>query len=116
MKQPANVSASMVNTGFNQGQVMIDVVSCAQVIIGSSGSVNIDYSKGGRAAVLVPEYYLRGSNICKTAQAQSFQNETGPGSGTRAVVSGAVPRSRQLGLGWAAMVIGGLVLGGFLAL
>lgn len=43
----------MIGTGFSQGQVMIDVVACSQVIIGSSGSVNIDYAKGGRAVVRV---------------------------------------------------------------
>ncbi|KAG9025387.1 hypothetical protein FRB95_010228 [Tulasnella sp. JGI-2019a] len=88
---PANMSANMVGTGFESGQVMIDVVTCTQVIIGSQGSVNIDYTKGGRAAILLPEYYLRGTTICPAAQALSYQASTDESPSTSGTIVTASP-------------------------
>lgn len=71
-----NMSANMMNTGFSTGEVMIEVISCQQVVIGSEGSVNVDYTKGGRAAILIPEQYLRGTPLCKVVQDASYQAST----------------------------------------
>ncbi|KAG8880059.1 hypothetical protein FRB97_001104 [Tulasnella sp. 331] len=73
---PANISAHMTATGFSTGEVMIEMISCQQVIIGSQGSINIDYQKGGRAAILIPEHYLRGTPLCAATQAASYQGST----------------------------------------
>ncbi|KAG8904709.1 hypothetical protein FRB99_001295 [Tulasnella sp. 403] len=101
---PRNMSANMVGSGFAPGQVMIDTVTCQQLIIGSQGSINIDYSKGGRASILIPEYYLRGSDLCLTAQRASFQSVSAPPT------SSAFP-SLQLSLSPAAIsaLLGALV-------
>lgn len=92
---------------------MIDVVACNQVIIGSQGSVNIDYGKGGRAAILIPEYYLRGSNICQQAQAASYQAETGPGGSTNAASTLRLDSPTAVVASIAAVLFGSLMFLGF---
>ncbi|KAG8937107.1 hypothetical protein FRC02_006307 [Tulasnella sp. 418] len=64
---PANVSASMLNTGFQPYQQMIDIFTCKPIIVGSHGSLYIDYFKGGKPTVLVPEPYIRGTKICSSS-------------------------------------------------
>ncbi|KAG8983820.1 hypothetical protein FRB90_005717 [Tulasnella sp. 427] len=73
---PKNTSASMIGTGFSASQVMIDIITCQQVIVGSQGSIYIDYTKGGHASILIPEYYIRGSSMCTAVQRASYQGLT----------------------------------------
>ncbi|KAG8900223.1 hypothetical protein FRC00_013880, partial [Tulasnella sp. 408] len=47
---PKNASASMIGSGFSPNQVMIDTVTCQQVIVGSQGSIYLDYRKGGHSS------------------------------------------------------------------
>ncbi|KIO25152.1 glycoside hydrolase family 13 protein [Tulasnella calospora MUT 4182] len=84
---PKNASASMIGSGFSPNQVMIDVITCQQVIVGSQGSIYIDYRKGGHASILIPEYYIRGSDICTDVQRASYQGMTPQKSAS----SGAAP-------------------------
>lgn len=44
-----------------------DVLTCKQYAVGSGGSVNVEYSQGGRPVVLVPNKVLVDSGICTDA-------------------------------------------------
>jgi len=41
-----------------------DILSCTQYAVGSNGAVEVDYSKGGKAVILVPDDILKGSMVC----------------------------------------------------
>jgi len=44
-----------------------DILSCTQYAVGSNGSVDVNYSKGGKPVILVPDDILEGSTLCSTA-------------------------------------------------
>ncbi|KAH8102880.1 alpha-amylase [Cristinia sonorae] len=60
---PANVSMA-VYTPYSNSLAMTDVLSCAQYVIGSNGTLSVEYTKGGQAKVIVPSTLLQNSGIC----------------------------------------------------
>jgi len=69
---PANVSANVVNSGYPTGTMLVEVIDCHQMIVGSQGSINVDYLKGGKPNILVPAYYLRYSGLCEEIEETVF--------------------------------------------
>jgi len=41
-----------------------DIISCREFAVGSNGTINVDYTEGGRAVILVPSSMLVNSGIC----------------------------------------------------
>jgi len=41
-----------------------DILSCKQWAVGSNGTVEVQYTKGGSSVILVPDDVLDGSGIC----------------------------------------------------
>ena len=70
-------------------------MTCTQFAVGSKGSVDVEYSKGGRPVVLVPNSVLQNSGLCtfSTAIVQpepKGQLAEASGALRRPVVSGVV--------------------------
>ncbi|THH31745.1 hypothetical protein EUX98_g2435 [Antrodiella citrinella] len=60
---PANVSMA-VYTPYTGSTPMTDILSCRQYVIGSNGTLSVEYTLGGQAKVLVPDSYLTNSGLC----------------------------------------------------
>jgi alpha-amylase len=43
---------------------LFSILSCQQFVVGSNGSLEVEYSKGGMAHILVPRDLLENSGIC----------------------------------------------------
>ncbi|KAI0005872.1 glycoside hydrolase family 13 protein [Russula compacta] len=48
-----------------------DIFSCKQWAVGSNGTVEVEYTKGGTPVILVPDNILKGSGFCGTSQGQA---------------------------------------------
>jgi alpha-amylase len=44
--------------------VFRSILSCRQWVVGSNGTVEVEYSKGGKAVILIPSSLLSHSDIC----------------------------------------------------
>ncbi|THH15893.1 hypothetical protein EW146_g4659 [Bondarzewia mesenterica] len=70
----ANVSVKAY-TPWDSSTPSTDIFSCTQWAVGSQGTVEVQYTKGGAPVVLVPDEILKGAGMCKytlaTAKAQS---------------------------------------------
>ncbi|KAI9466045.1 alpha-amylase [Lactarius psammicola] len=54
-----------------------DILSCKQYAVGSGGTVEVEYSKGGKPVILVPDDILEGSTLCRAAsQGQTVINNS----------------------------------------
>lgn len=51
-------------TPWKSSVATTDVLTCTQYAVGSEGTINVEYSKGGRPVILVPNSVLAGSGIC----------------------------------------------------
>jgi len=60
---PQNTSLA-VYTPFKSSLATTDVLSCRQWSVGSNGTVEVEYSEGGKAVILVPSSLLVNSGIC----------------------------------------------------
>nr|VWO98713.1 N/A [Ganoderma boninense] len=60
---PANVTIWSY-TGMKPSTPTTDILSCSQFAIGSGGTLEVSYVKGGKPAVIVPDALLAGSGIC----------------------------------------------------
>jgi len=60
---PRNASMG-VYTPFPNSTPLTDILSCTQIVVGSNRTITIEYSLGGRPAVLVPSALLSGSGLC----------------------------------------------------
>ena len=45
------------------------MLSCREYAVGSGGTVNVEYSSGGQAVVLVPDSVLQNSGLCQFVNA-----------------------------------------------
>jgi len=64
------------------------IFSCEQWAVGSGGTVEVPYTKGGQAAILVPDDILQGSGFCRaTEQAKASSESTSNGGVGRVNVS-----------------------------
>lgn len=60
---PANVSVA-VYTPYSNSLMMTDILSCKQFVVGSNGTLSVEYSLGGQAKVIVPSTLLQNSGLC----------------------------------------------------
>lgn len=60
---PANVSTA-VYTPFSNSLATTDVLSCKQWAVGSNGTVEVEYTRGGQPVILVPDSILQNSGLC----------------------------------------------------
>ncbi|KAI0646787.1 alpha-amylase [Trametes meyenii] len=65
---PQNVSIS-AHTPFENSLSTTDILTCRQYAVGSNGSVEVEYSKGGVPVILVPDDMLDNSGLCGHALA-----------------------------------------------
>ena len=40
------------------------ILSCSQYVVGSNGTISVEYSKGGQAKIIVPNTLLQNSGLC----------------------------------------------------
>jgi len=64
-----------------------DILSCAQYAVGSGGTVEVNYAKGGRPVILVPDDILEGSRLCSAASQGASGTGDSNGDGRRLNVS-----------------------------
>ncbi|KAF7800248.1 hypothetical protein EIP86_011495 [Pleurotus ostreatoroseus] len=60
---PQNVSIA-VQTPWDNSLATTDIVSCRQYAVGSNGSIEVEYTKGGQATIIIPDTVLQNSGIC----------------------------------------------------
>lgn len=65
------------------------ILSCKQYAIGSNGTIEVQYSAGGRAAIFALSADLVGSKICATDGAT---DPATPGTAVSSVTSDGIPR------------------------
>ncbi|TFK98888.1 alpha-amylase [Pterulicium gracile] len=62
---PPNGKATInAKTSFKPSTAMTDIITCHQWVIGASGLIQVEYSKGGVPIILVPSPDLAGSGMC----------------------------------------------------
>ncbi|EPQ58540.1 alpha-amylase [Gloeophyllum trabeum ATCC 11539] len=77
---PANLSVA-VYTPFENNFATTDVLSCRQWAVGSNGTVDVEYTRGGQPVVLVPSSQLEGSGLCGYAVKNSTKSAASMASG-----------------------------------
>ncbi|OBZ75401.1 Alpha-amylase 1 [Grifola frondosa] len=109
---PQNVSIA-VYTPFESSLSTVDILTCKQYAVGSNGTVEVEYSKGGVPVILIPNTALFGSGIC----GQSAEVEA-PNTAQGAVVSAAFGELRRPSSTVSALVVAVMmsVCGGFLSI
>lgn len=60
---PANLSVA-VYTPYAGSMTTMEILTCKQYVVGSNGTVDIEYTKGGVPAILVPTDVLKDSGFC----------------------------------------------------
>jgi len=60
---PANLSVP-VYTPWKQSEILTEVISCDQYSVGSNGSIQMQYSKGGQAAIFANNDDMQNSGVC----------------------------------------------------
>ncbi|KIJ17255.1 alpha-amylase [Paxillus involutus ATCC 200175] len=83
---PKNVSIP-VYTPYPSSTPLINILTCEQWPVGSNGTIQVEYSRGGVATVLIPMNYLPGSGLC---------GNTSPAQGSSQHVSGAQATRRPI--------------------
>ncbi|KAJ3528036.1 hypothetical protein NM688_g8046 [Phlebia brevispora] len=71
---PANISTA-VHTPWQSGFATTDVLSCRQFAVGSNGTVQVEYTKGGQPVILIPESILWNSGLCSFSTDTSVQQQ-----------------------------------------
>lgn len=61
---PRNGSSLAVQSPYESSTALIDVMNCRQFVVGSDGWLDVEYTKGGVATILVPRDLLSGGPIC----------------------------------------------------
>ncbi|TFK46032.1 alpha-amylase [Heliocybe sulcata] len=83
---PANTSVA-VYTPWENNYATTDVLSCRQWAVGSNGTVDVEYTKGGQPVVLVPSDQLKGSGLCGYEAANSTKSTASMASGATSGLS-----------------------------
>ncbi|TFK67893.1 glycoside hydrolase family 13 protein [Pluteus cervinus] len=63
---PQNNVTIAVRTGFKTGTPTTNIVNCQEWVVGSGSMVEVEYTKGGEAVVLLPSSQLKASGLCGT--------------------------------------------------
>ncbi|KDQ60585.1 glycoside hydrolase family 13 protein [Jaapia argillacea MUCL 33604] len=77
---PANTSVA-VYTPWDNSLATIDILTCRQWAVGSNGTVEVQYTKGGVPVILVPDSQLDGSGLCGHATTLQAKSTTSLSSG-----------------------------------
>ncbi|KAI0665092.1 alpha-amylase [Cubamyces menziesii] len=85
---PANVSIA-AHTPFSNSASTTDILTCTQFAVGSNGSIEVEYSKGGRPVVLVPDDLLDNSGLCGHELATTVAGKSSQGAVTTSGASKA---------------------------
>ncbi|KAI0928231.1 hypothetical protein AcW1_005538 [Taiwanofungus camphoratus] len=88
---PQNVSIA-VYTPLPRLLATTDILTCEQYVVGSNGTLEVSYTKGGVPTVLVPSYLLKNSGLCgyvnqSAAQGTQVSVESGAYLGSRSPTS-----------------------------
>ncbi|KAJ7093161.1 glycoside hydrolase family 13 protein [Mycena epipterygia] len=75
---PQNLTNTAFKSPWDQGTVAMDVIACRQFVVASSGWLEVEYTLGGVAVVLVPAASLAGSGMCGTAMTALHSNSLNP--------------------------------------
>ncbi|KAI9446615.1 glycoside hydrolase family 13 protein [Lactarius indigo] len=79
---PPQNTSMFAYTTWSNSYSSTDILSCKQYAVGSGGTVEVEYSKGGKPVILVPDEILEGSKLCRAAnQGQVIVNSTGDSNG-----------------------------------
>ncbi|KAH9901106.1 alpha-amylase [Cubamyces lactineus] len=78
---PANVSIA-AHTPFSNSASTTDILTCTQFAVGSNGTIEVEYSKGGRPVVLVPDDLLDNSGLCGHTLATTVAGKSSQGAVT----------------------------------
>lgn len=101
--QPQNGTQISVSTPYEPSSATINILTCQEWVIGSSGNIDVEYTKGGRPVVLVPTGMLRNSGIC-TGQSQTDTQFggtiTGAGPGVNSSAMSQGRWSLEIVFGW----------------
>jgi alpha-amylase len=63
-------------TPWQASAATTDVLTCTQYAVGAGGTINVQYSQGGRPVILVPNADLVGSGICTDQVEKSIGHTT----------------------------------------
>ncbi|KAF9228592.1 alpha-amylase [Gyrodon lividus] len=83
---PKNVSIP-VYTPYPASTALINILTCEQWPVGSNGTIEVQYSRGGVPVILIPMDYLPGSGLCGT---------TSPAQGSSQYTSGVQTTHRDM--------------------
>ncbi|RPD65845.1 alpha-amylase [Lentinus tigrinus ALCF2SS1-7] len=61
---PANISVSAKTSLASSVSATTDILTCRQYAVGSGGTIEVEYSRGGVPVILVPDSSLSGSGLC----------------------------------------------------
>jgi len=61
---PPQNTSMFAYTPWPNGFSSTDILTCKQWVVGSNGTVEVEYTKGGVPAILVPDNILQGCGIC----------------------------------------------------
>ena len=68
-------SGLYVQCGYwSNSDAISSILSCKQWAVGSNGSVEVEYTKGGSPVILVPDDILQGSGLCRAAREVTTSN------------------------------------------
>jgi len=76
---PQEGTSIAVKTSYTTGSLLIDAISCEQWTVGASGMIEVQYTKGGVAVILVPESIIQGSGLCGASLAAASAGMTSAG-------------------------------------
>ncbi|OJT14173.1 Alpha-amylase 1 [Trametes pubescens] len=76
---PQNVSIS-AHTPYDNSVSTTDILTCRQYAVGSNGSIEVEYSKGGVPVILVPDTKLDNSGLCGHVQASVVSQKGAQGN------------------------------------
>ncbi|EIN07658.1 glycoside hydrolase family 13 protein [Punctularia strigosozonata HHB-11173 SS5] len=68
---PPSNATTPVYTPFDHFTALTEVLTCQQFVVGSNGTVVVNYALGGRPTILVPTQTLKGSGICGATNASA---------------------------------------------
>jgi alpha-amylase len=71
----------------NNPDAISSILSCKQFAVGSNGSLEVGYTKGGTPVVLVPDNILDGSGLCRPAETTESNLSNGGGRGINVPVT-----------------------------
>ncbi|KAI0085427.1 alpha-amylase [Irpex rosettiformis] len=104
---PKNVSMP-VYTPFAGNLITIDALTCKQYVVGSNGTLSVQYSLGGVPTILVPESVLQGSGICGSSNTGAIEQTQGQLTTSSALTEVQRPATAMIALALFAL---GLIMG-----